>query len=291
VFSNFSYFKSAGVKMKFGMSKPRIYWHKGKPVPSVSTVMSMFKSGIPFNWPAKRAMDNIKNSLVNPDFSVADACNDAVNDAERYMNECADLGTGIHEAIATSFVTGVRLTEPSASMEHPELMDNFIYQKLLTNVWKWIDKYNVTPILVEKAMSNVTYAGTLDLFCELDSNAYETKKWCRMHKVDYPQPIQRVKVLLDWKVTASYYDDMPVKLAAYQRLLYQYGYKPEVMLIARFSKATGTLNIKDYSDEFEDSYITFNLACQLFHHNFKEYLNELEQEAERQRIARIERKK
>lgn len=275
-------------KMKFGMSSPRIYWHKGKPVPSVSTVMKMFHSGIPFNWPAKRAMDFIKNSLVNPDFSVADACNEAVDDAERYMKECADLGTAIHEAIANSFLTGVRLKTPTVN---EELMDDFIYQKLLTNVWKWIDMYNVTPILVEKAMSNEIFAGTLDLFCELDSEAFETKKWCKARGLAFPQPHRRVLVLLDWKVTASYYDDMPVKLSAYKQLLEEYNYKPEKMIIGRFSRTTGSLNIKDYTDEEDDSYITFHLACKLFHHNYKDYLNELEQEAIRQRTARIERKK
>jgi hypothetical protein len=273
--------------MKFGMSKPRIYWHKGKPVPSVSTIMKMFNSGIPFNWPAKRAMDFIKNCLVNPDFSVADACDEAVDDAERYMKECADLGTAIHKAIADSFMTGVRL---ASSTTNEDIMDDFIYQKLITNAWKWIDKFHVDPILVEKAMSNPVYAGTLDLFCEIDSEAFETKKWCKARGLAFPQPHRRVLILLDWKVTASYYDDMPVKLSGYYDLLKEYGYDPSYMIIGRFSKTTGSLNIKDYTDELADSRITFDLACKLFHHNYKEYLNEQEQEAIRQRTARIERK-
>jgi hypothetical protein len=44
--------------------------------------------------------------------------------------------------------------------------------------------------------------------------------------------------------------------------------------------------VKDYTPELEDSRITFDLACKLFHHNFKDYLNEQEQEATRQRIAK-----
>jgi hypothetical protein len=199
-----------------------------------------------------------------------------------------ELGTAIHQALADSFILGTRNTV--VPDDCPHLLDNYIYEKLLTNAWKFIDKFHVTPILVEKAMSNEFYAGTLDLYCEMDSAAFETKKWCKTHKVDFPQPNRRVKVLLDWKVTASYYDDMPVKLAAYKQLLEEYNYKPEYMLIARFSKETGSINIKDYTDEEEDAYMTFHLACQLFHHSFKKYLLETEQEADRQRKARIERK-
>ncbi len=96
--------------------------------------------------------------------------------------------------------------------------------------------------------------------------------------------------MLDWKVTKSYYDDMPVKLSAYWMLLDEYGYKPEVALIVRFSKETGSLNIKDYTGELADSLITFELLVSLFHHNFKNFLEKTEQEATRQRIAKIERK-
>ena len=273
--------------MKFGMSKPRIYWHKQKPVPSVSTICKMFNSGIPFNWPATRAMTYVKNCMVDYAFNLADACDEAVGDAERYMDECAALGTAIHDAISESFKTGVRT---NGNTTNEEIMDDFIYQKLINNAWKWIDKFHVEPILVEAAMSNDRYAGTLDLYCEIDSESFETKRWCTKHGVSFPQNQRRVKTLLDWKVTNSYYDDMPVKLAAYFDLLLEYGYDPEAMIIGRFSKSTGSLNVKDYSGEYLDSKITFNLACKLFHHNFYEYLKELEVEAERQSQAKIERK-
>jgi hypothetical protein len=226
---------------------------------------------------------------AQPDFNLDDICDAAANDAKNYMNECADLGTAIHEAISNSFVTGVR--DDTIPEDCPNIMDSFIYKKLVSNAFKFIDKFHVTPILVEKALSNDRYAGTLDLLCEMDSAAWQTKKWCKTHKVDYPQPSLRVNTLIDWKVTASYYDDMPVKLAAYRYLLKAKGYPVDTMLIARFSKETGSINIKDYTDEYDDSLITFDLACELFHHNFKKYLNELEQEAIRQRIAKIERKK
>lgn len=270
------------------MSNPRIYWHKGKPVPSVSTICKMFNSGIPFEWPATRAMAYVKNCMVDYDFNLADACDEAVGDAKRYMNETADLGTAVHEAISEYFKTGIRSNESSPNAE---IMDDFIYKKLINNAWKWLDKFHVEPILVEAAMSCEAYAGTLDLFCELDSGAFETKRWCKAHNKEFPQPQRRVKALVDWKVTASFYDDMPVKLSAYYDLLVLYGYHPEVMIIGRFSKGTGSLNIKDYTGELADSRITFDLACQLFHHNFKDYLNEQEQEATRQRIAKVESKK
>jgi hypothetical protein len=249
----------------------------------------MFASSIPFNWPATRAMDYVKNSMVNLDFNLADACDEAVDAAERYMKETADLGTAIHDAISESFKTGVRNDEYFSP--NVELMDDFIYKKLINNAWKFIDKFHVDPILVEAAMSNDKYAGTLDLFCDIDSEAFEVKKWCKAHGFDFPQPHRRVKALFDWKVTASYYDDMPVKLSAYSKLLCEYGYKPDVMIIGRFSKKTGSLNIKDYTDDYSDSIRTFDLAVQLFHLNFKKYLKEQEQEAVRQRTAKIEAKK
>jgi len=251
--------------------------------------MKMFKSGLPFNWPATRAMTYVKLMGAQPEFDLDSICEDAENDADRYMHETADLGTAIHEALANSFMTGKRCFD--VPEQCPGIMNDFIYRKLLTNGWKWRDKYNVTHILVEKAMSNDKYAGTLDLFCEMDSEGFETKRMCKKYKLEFPQPHRRVKVLLDWKATNGFYDDMPVKLSAYYDLLKEYGYDPEAMIIARFSKETGSINIKDYTPELEDSRITFDLATKLFHHNFKKYLNELEQEATRQRKAKLERKK
>lgn len=273
--------------MKFGMGTPRVYWHNNKPVPSVSTITQIFKSGIPFNWTADRAMNYVIDSMLDIDFNLEDLLIEAKDDAEKYMNDCSDLGTAIHGAISNSFITGERDNELPDDIT---LMDTLLYKKLLNNAWKWIDKFNVDPVLVEKAMSNDRFAGTLDLFCELDSEAFEVKRWCTARGVEFPQPHRRVKTLLDWKATASYYDDMPVKLSGYYRLLKEYGYEPEAALIGRFSRKTGSLNIKDYTDELPDAYITFDLACQLFHHNFKKFLEETEQEADRQRMAKAERK-
>ena len=279
--------------MKFGMSNPRLYWHKGKPVPSVSTITKIFNNGIPFNWPATRCVAYIKSDMVDLDFSLEDSLEEAVGDAERYVQSCSVYGTLVHATIADFFVTGKK--DPAQfiyeNSQDDLFIDRFILTKMLNNVWKWIDKYHITPILVEKALSNDKYAGTLDLFCEMDSEGFETKRWCTAHGVEFPQPHRRVRALIDWKITASYYDDMPVKLSAYQNLLWKEGYKPEAMLIVRFSKETGSLNVKDYSDEYEDSFYTFELACRLFHHNFKKYLKETEQEADRQRKAKIERKR
>ena len=273
--------------MKFGMSNPRLYWHGGKPVPSVSTVIKIFNNGIPFNWPATRAMDYIKSNMIDPDFSLEDALIDASHDAEAYMDECSAIGTAIHDAIAQYFITG---SKEYTIADEPRVVDEFVVKKMMVNVFKWLEKYHVVPILVEKALSCDKYAGTLDLFCEIDSEAIETKRWCTARKLDFPQPHRVYRALLDWKITASYYDDMPVKLSAYKKLLADGGYCPERMIIARFSKDTGSLNIKDYTDEYVDSYKTFDLARQLFDLNFKKYLNETEQEAERQRSAKKERK-
>jgi hypothetical protein len=278
--------------MKFGMSNPRIYWHDKKPVPSVSTVVKIFNNGIPFNWPAKRAMDFIKSDMVDPEFSLEDALVEAVHDAEKYVEECSVLGTLVHATIADFFLTGNK--DPGWFIDEAGnvdlIIDRYILNKMLNNVWKWMDKYHVVPILVEKALSCRMYAGTLDLFCEIDSEAFETKRWCKARGVEFPQPHRRVRALIDWKITASYYDDMPVKLSAYKHLLDEKKYDPEAMIIVRFSRDTGSLNVKDYTGEYTDSFITFDLACQLFHHNFKKYLDETEQEATRQRTAKIERK-
>jgi len=223
--------------------------------------------------------------MIDPDFSLEDSLEHAIGDAERYVQECSDLGTLVHDAALQFFVNGIREINIPDDLN----IDRFLVTKMINNMWKWIDKYHVTPILVEKAMSNSMYAGTLDLFCEMDSEGFETKRWCTAHKVDFPQPHRRVQVLLDWKCTKSYYDDMPVKLSAYKHLLEENNHQPETMLIVRFSKETGSLNVKDYTDEYVDSFKTFDLACQLFHHNFKKYLEETEQEATRQRTAKKER--
>jgi hypothetical protein len=274
--------------MKFGMSNPRIYFHDEIAVPSVSTVTKQIKSGVPFNWPAFRAMQYVKDSMMEPDFNLEDILDEAMDDAERYMNATSCLGTAIHETLSQYLITGDKESYYTEDME--KLMDFYLYEKLLDNAFKWIEKYHVESILVEKSMTNSMYAGTLDLYCEIDSEAFENKRWCTKHNKEFPQPHRRVKCLLDWKVTKSYYDDMPVKLSAYWGLLEAYDYKPETALIVRFSRETGSLNVKDYTDEIRDGKITFDLLTVLFHHNFKEYLKKIEQEAERQRIAKEERK-
>lgn len=282
--------------MKFGMSNPRLYWHDKKPVPSVSTVTKIFNNGIPFNWPATRCVNYIKSDMVDPEFSLEDSLEEAIHDAENYVEECSVLGTLVHDTIANFFISGDKNPVVDEKYIDSPVVDRYILTKMLNNVWKWLDKYHVVPELVEKALSNDKYAGTLDLYCVLDSEAFETKRWCTAqgnlvgHGVDFPQPHRRVKALLDWKITRSYYDDMPVKLSAYKHLLEEANYCPEAMLIVRFSKEAGSLNVKDYTSEYADSFVTFDLACQLFHHNFKKYLKETEQEASRQRIAKKERK-
>ncbi len=274
------------------MSNPRIYWHDKKPVPSVSTVVKIFNNGIPFNWPARVAMDFVKSDMVDPEFSLEDSLEEAKNSAEKYVEECGILGTLVHATVANYFLTGDK--DPAQFIDEAGytdiIIDRFILTKMLNNAWKWIDKYHVTPILVEKALSCRMYAGTFDLLCELDSEAFETKRWCKAQEVEFPQPSRRVTALIDWKITKSYYDDMPVKLSAYKHLLLEKGYPCDVMLIVRFSKDTGSLNVKDYTSEYTDSFTTFDLACLIFHLNFKKYLEETEQEAERQRTAKIVRK-
>jgi hypothetical protein len=252
--------------------------------------MKIFKSGIPFAWPADRAMNFMKLAAVDPSFNFDDAADEAVHDAERYMDECMALGTAVHDTIHQNFDTGDKTPLP-IDLGSGETVDDFIYNKMLDNTWKFIDKFHVVPLLVEAAMSCPQYAGTIDLLCEIDNEAYKTKRWCKKQGVSWPQPHKRVIALMDWKVAASFYDDMPVKLAAYKHMLIEYNWQPEVMLIGRFSKDTGSLNVKDYTAEYTDSFITFDLSCQLFHHNFKKFLKETEQEATRQRTAKIERKK
>jgi len=274
--------------MRFGMSNPRVYWHKKKAVPSVSTVTKIFQNGIPFNWPASKAMEFVKDHGLDPDgIDIEDICDEAVGESERYMNEAAILGTAVHASLDRFFKTRSKTPEP---LPAGAFFDDYVYRTMIIRAITWLDKYHVTPALVEAAMSNDRYGGTIDLLCTLDSEAFQTKRWCKTHHLPYPQPHKRVTALLDWKVAASYYEDMPVKLAAYRKMLLDYGYPVEVMLIGRFSKLTGSLNIKDYTDVYSESLKTFDLACELFHHNFKDMLEKLEQEKERQRKARIEKK-
>jgi len=273
--------------MRFGMGEPRIYWHEDKPVPSVSTITKIFRNGIPFDWPAKRAMDFVKMYGLDPDgIDIEDICDDAVGDAARYMDEAAALGTAVHESMEAYFKEKIITPAP---LDAPYL-DGHIYRTMLSRARKWCEKHNVEPILVEAAMTSPKYGGTIDLFCELDSTAFETKRWCTQRGLDFPRPKRRVKALVDWKVAAGYYEDMPVKLAAYFSLLRNYGYEPEAMLIGRFSKNTGSLNIKDYTDEYSHALHTFVLANEIFTHNFADMLEKLEQERRRQSKASIDKK-
>jgi hypothetical protein len=164
----------------------------GKEVKGVTTLLGggMPKPALPY-WSAKMVAeyvaDNFSNleSFLSRDREAAIKHMKMVPWTER--DKAATRGTDVH-AIAETIIHG------GDAEVRGEIVDH------VKGYVKWLDDWDVEPVLTEKVVANRThwYAGTFDAVLKFNSGPYEGKTY-----------------LCDWKTSKAIYGEMAMQLVAY----------------------------------------------------------------------------
>lgn len=174
-------------KVAFG--KPTHYYEdaNGKRIPGVTTILG---DGLPkpalINWAANATADYAVNNWDNlADMGVADRLKLLKKARYEDRDAAAKRGTEVHD-LAEHLLKGEEVTVPDELRGHVEAYVRFL------------DEWQPTPVVVEKAVVNYTYgyAGTLDMVVDLPDGR---------------------RVLADIKTTRSgIYGETALQLAAYR---------------------------------------------------------------------------
>lgn len=172
--------------LKFN-AKAHRYWYQGKPIPGVTTLLGkgLPKPAIPY-WAAKTVAEFVVDNPEQVDQIRSLGRGPAVAALKaipwQARDEAAVRGTDVH-TLAEHVVHGQEVDVPDHLLPYVE------------GYARWVDAFQVEPILTERQVANPTlwYAGTLDGVVTI---AGET--W-----------------LLDWKTSKGVYGSTSLQLAAY----------------------------------------------------------------------------
>jgi len=168
------------------------YLLDGQPVKGVTTLLG---SGMPkpalMYWSAKMVAEYVADNHRHLDKLLSKGRDETIQFlktvpwAER--DKAAARGTDIHK-IAETIIHGGEAEVPS---EIADYVHGYI---------KWLDEYDVEPILTEKVVANreYNYAGTFDAILKFNAG-----------------PLQGKTYLCDWKTSSSVYGEMAMQLSAY----------------------------------------------------------------------------
>jgi len=221
----------------FGTDKPRWYKHKGKFLPSVTTILSLLD--IPFlkQWAADCAVENLEEFIL--DFGLPEKGESKSGYLKRLQNEfvlqgevakyeykdrskqATDLGTLIHndcEAYLKALIAGTASTEPIEIDEDSLADEEFRRIKIKANFRAWCVKHEVQVLATEKLVTNDTsYKGRMDIACVLNAfwlKGDDNKETKEFRKI-------RVKALVDIKTSKQYSADYGMQTAAYKHAYFE----------------------------------------------------------------------
>jgi hypothetical protein len=182
--------------------------------------------------------------------------------AYRDKSETAlDKGLGIHE-IFEMILKG----EPLPAMPDSCVED---YLATIEVFREWIKTYNAKTIFVEKEYVTDRFGTRIDWVVELDSSAWQSKRWCTKHDLTFPQPVTRHYCVVDFKTSAAFYDEMGLQLAAQCLALdgTKVGVGERTRLIMRINTEKHKLYVKHYGDEWD--YCEFMSWCNTYWKHYK----------------------
>lgn len=164
----------------------------GKPVKGVTTLIGsgMPKPALPY-WSARVVAEYVTNNYLGLDSLIARDRDEAIKHLKMVpwteRDKAAARGTDIHE-IAETIIHG---GESEVAAEIVDYVNGYV---------KWLDEWEVTPILTEKVCANRSYwyAGTFDAILNFGDG-----------------PLAGKTYLCDWKTSSGVYGEMAMQLVAY----------------------------------------------------------------------------
>lgn len=189
----------------------------GVEYPSVTAVLGLLSKGDALlGWAVKCAVEYIKANLS--DKPIQEVLDSARTEWKNARETAADIGTEIHDKIHKYITYG----RDACGDMRPEVENGF----LAFLDWEKANKVKWVQMELQVVSRIHGFAGRLDAICDFNGKRY----------------------LIDFKSSKSFYDEMPMQLAAYRIAAAENGSQTEGIGILRLDKETGLPEWKDYSD-------------------------------------------
>ena len=235
---------------------------EGMKYPSVTTILSAINKPALVNWAAKeerklvlsalrKLMDSLPKDKKTSRLQFMGMLEESIGHekaATKLKNKAGDIGSEIH-AMA-EWVLRKELKQEVGP--EPELSEEATNGFVAWDDWR--QRTNLVPILIEQTVysDKYKYAGTLDLFCEMDLPATDIDGNLTKLK-------GRGKVMVDWKSGKAIYVEARLQTAAYMEALIEMGHAEQGIhgMVVRVPKVVG-------DPEVETGFVTSSESKRLF---------------------------
>jgi len=235
---------------------------EGMKYPSVTTILSAINKPALVNWAAKeerklvlsalrKLMDSLPKDKKTSRLQFMGMLEESIGHekaATKLKNKAGDIGSEIH-AMA-EWVLRKELKQEVGP--EPELSEEATNGFVAWDDWR--QRTNLVPILIEQTVysDKYKYAGTLDLFCEMDLPATDIDGNLTKLK-------GRGKVMVDWKSGKAIYVEARLQTAAYMEALIEMGHAEQDIhgMVVRVPKVVG-------DPEVETGFVTSSESKRLF---------------------------
>lgn len=235
---------------------------EGAKYPSVTTILSAVNKPALVPWAAREErklvlsalrglMDSLPKTKKTSRLQFMSMLDDAIGEKKAHakiLKKAGDIGTEIH-AMA-EWVLRRELKQEVG--DEPSLSDEAASGFVAWDDWR--KRTNLVPHLIEEVVYSDKYgfAGTLDLFCEMDLPSEDID--------GNPTGLTgRGKVMADWKSGKAIYVEHRMQTAAYMEALIEMGHAPQGIhgMVVRVPKIVG-------DPEVEVGFITSSVSKRTF---------------------------
>jgi hypothetical protein len=222
---------------------------EGAKYPSVTTVLSAVNKPALVPWAAKeerklvlgalrKLMDSLPKERKTSRLQFMGMLDDAIGEQKahaRILQKAGNIGTEIHHMTEWGLRRELKQEVGPEPVLSDEASSGFV-------AWDdWRQKVNLVPYLIEETVysDKYGYAGTLDLFCEMDLPPADID--------GKPTGLSgRGKVMTDWKSGKGIYTEARLQTAAYMEALIEMGHAPQGIhgLVVRVPKVIGDPDVE-----------------------------------------------
>lgn len=223
-----------------GSENPRYYETEGGlKVPSVTTVLTLLDKGPALTqWAVNCAIKKMQSVARSAswDEDVATLLTRRERSAKFAWRDeskrATTIGTNVHNAIENYLRKGETFPAPKNTEEENAMDAGMVF----------LLEHSIKPIAIEKTLITDRWAGTADLFCEMDGDLW----------------------LLDWKTSKRSYEEYAYQLAAYGSLNDPFPGGPSRLGTVRLDKYGEGYELKEVTDTRDKNLRIFNLLCDLW---------------------------
>ena len=162
---------------------------EGKVVPGVTTILGLLNKPALVPWANRLGLEGI--------------------DVGKYVDDKAEIGTLAH-AMCTDHLMGV-----GTDLSHYDAHQQAKATNCTVSFLAWLEKHDLTPILIEGQMAVNAFGGTIDIYGKIDGRLE----------------------LIDLKTGSGIWEEYLYQVAAYKYLLQQHGFQVDAVRILNIPRA------------------------------------------------------